>query len=142
MLLRLALQDDLPEEHAARERFWAERFTTGQRVLQRAQARGELRPGLDYRLTIETLIGALYVRLLLTREPVDGTVVGHIVDLVLAGLHTPSGQPALTSPPDGRSATQGHDQDGGGGRLPGAAGRRCGRSGPPARPPASTPVCC
>jgi AcrR family transcriptional regulator len=85
LLLRLALRDDLPEDHAARERFWAERFTTGQRVLQRAQARGELRSGLDYRLIIETLIGALYVRLLLTHEPVDDTVVEHIVDLVLAG---------------------------------------------------------
>ena len=93
LLLRLALRDDLPEEHAARERFWAERFTTGQRVLQRAQARGELRSGLDYRLTVETLIGALYVRLLLTREPVDGTVVEHIVDLVLAGLAPPAASP-------------------------------------------------
>ena len=44
LLLRLALRDDLPEDHDARERFWAERFTTGQTVLQRAQARGELRP--------------------------------------------------------------------------------------------------
>ena len=96
LLLRLALRDDLPEEHDARERFWAERFTTGQRVLQRAQARGELRAGLDYRLIIETLIGALYVRLLLTREPVAGPVVEHIVDLVLAGIACPP-----TSPPSG-----------------------------------------
>jgi AcrR family transcriptional regulator len=89
LLLRLALRDDLPEDHAARERFWAERFTTGQRVLQRAQARGELRSGLDCRLIIETLIGALYVRLLLTREPVDDTVLAHLVDLVLAGITPP-----------------------------------------------------
>jgi AcrR family transcriptional regulator len=86
LLLRLALRDDLPEDHAARERFWAERFTTGQTVLRRAQARGELRPGLDYRLTIETLIGALYVRLLLTREPVDDTAAEQVVDLILAGI--------------------------------------------------------
>lgn len=87
MLLRLALRnDDQPEDRTARERFWAERFTTGQAVLERAQARGELRPGLDYRLISETLIGAIYVRLLLTREPIDGTLTEHVVDLVLAGI--------------------------------------------------------
>jgi len=88
-LLRLALRTDLPEEQAARERFWAERFTTGQTVLARAQARGELRPGLDYRLTIETLIGALYVRLLLTREPVDAALAERAVDLIVAGIAAP-----------------------------------------------------
>jgi len=86
MLLRLALSNDLPEDRTARERFWAECFTVGQTVLERAQARGELRPGLDYRLTIETLIGAIYVRRLLTREPIDGTLAEHVVDLILAGL--------------------------------------------------------
>jgi len=89
MLLRLALRNDLPEDRTARERFWAERFTTGQTVLERAQARGELRPGLDYRLTIETLIGAIYVRLLLTREPIDETLTEHVVDLILAGITAP-----------------------------------------------------
>ena len=58
-------------------------------MLERAQARGELRPGLDYRLTIETLIGAIYVRLLLTREPIDDTLAEHVVDLILAGITAP-----------------------------------------------------
>ncbi len=86
VLLRLALRNDLPESEAARERFWAERFTTGQTVLGRAQARGELRPGLDHRLITETLIGPLYVRLLLTRGPIDDTVVERFVDLILTGI--------------------------------------------------------
>jgi AcrR family transcriptional regulator len=86
VLLHLAVKDDLPEEQGVRERFWAERFTTGQQVLHRAEARGELRAGLDYRLTVETLIGTLFVRVLLTREPVDDAVTGRIVDLVLAGI--------------------------------------------------------
>jgi AcrR family transcriptional regulator len=85
-LLHLAVKDDLPEEHGVRERFWAERFTIGQQVLQRAEARGQLRPGLDYRLINETLIGALFVRLLLTREPLEETVTERIVDLVLRGI--------------------------------------------------------
>lgn len=86
VLLQLAVKDDLPEEQGVRERFWAERFTIGQQVLRLAEARGELRPGLDYRLTVETLIGALCVRVLLVREPVDETVAAHIVDLVTAGI--------------------------------------------------------
>ncbi len=86
VLLHLAVKDDLPEEHGVRERFWAERFTIGQQVLQRAEARGEVRPGLDYRLINETLIGALFVRLLLTREPLEETVTERIVNLVLRGI--------------------------------------------------------
>jgi hypothetical protein len=93
-LLHLAVKDDLPEEHGVRERFWAERFTIGQQVLQRAEARGQLRPGLDYRLINETLIGALFVRLLLTREPVNGAVTEHIVDLLLAGIMAPERGPS------------------------------------------------
>jgi AcrR family transcriptional regulator len=93
LLLRLALRDDLPGDHDVREQFWAERFTTGQTVLRRAQDRGELRPGLDGRLIIETLLGALYARLLLTREPIDDTLTEHLVDLVLAGIAAP-GSPA------------------------------------------------
>ena len=94
VLLHLALKDDLPEDHDVRERFWADRFTTGQRVLQRAEARGELCPGLDYRLICETLIGALFVRLLLTREPVDGAVTEHIVDR-RTGLHRGTGEETI-----------------------------------------------
>jgi AcrR family transcriptional regulator len=89
LLLRLALRDDLPEDHDVRRQFWAERFTTGQTVLRRAQDRGELRPAVDGRLIIETLLGALYVRLLLTREPIDDTFIEHVVDLILAGITVP-----------------------------------------------------
>jgi len=92
LLLRLALRDDLPEDHDVREQFWAERFTTGQTVLQRAQDRGELRPGVNGKLVIETLLGGLYVRLLLTREPIDDAHAGHLVDLILAGIAAPGTQ--------------------------------------------------
>jgi len=90
LLLQLALRDDLPEDRDVRDQFWAERFTTGQTVLQRAQDRGELRPGVNAQLTIETLLGGLYVRLLLTREPIDATLIEHLVDLVLAGIAAPA----------------------------------------------------
>jgi AcrR family transcriptional regulator len=89
LLLRLALRDDQPGDHDVRGQFRAERFTTGQTLLQRAQDRGELRPGLDSRLITETLLGALYARLLLTREPIDDTLTGHVADLILAGIAAP-----------------------------------------------------
>jgi AcrR family transcriptional regulator len=94
VLLRLALRDDLPEDRDVRQRFWAERFTTGRTVLQRAQARGELRPGTNSQLTIETLLGALYVRLLLTREPIDDALIEQLAELMLAGIAVPgTGRP-------------------------------------------------
>ncbi|MGD0246017.1 MAG: TetR/AcrR family transcriptional regulator [Streptosporangiaceae bacterium] len=89
VLLRLALRDDLPEDRDVRQSFWAERFTTGRTVLQRAQERGELRPGTNSQLTIETLLGALYVRLLLTREPIDDALIEELADLILAGIAVP-----------------------------------------------------
>jgi AcrR family transcriptional regulator len=89
LLLRLALRDDLPEDRDVRDQFWAERFTTGQTVLQRARERGELRPGVNGQLTIETLLGGLYVRLLLTRESIDAPLTEQLVDLILAGIATP-----------------------------------------------------
>jgi AcrR family transcriptional regulator len=89
VLLRLALRDDLPEDRDVRQRFWAERFTTGRTVLQRAQERGELRPGTNSQLTIETLLGALYVRLLLTREPIDDALIEQLAELMLAGIAAP-----------------------------------------------------
>jgi AcrR family transcriptional regulator len=53
----------------ARE-FWDERFAMCAPIIERAIARGELDPSTDPRLLIEMLIGPLYVRVLLTGEPV------------------------------------------------------------------------
>ena len=55
-------------------------------MLDRAEERGELRSGVDRFLTIETLIGPLYFRFLLTREPLDEGVLETVVDLVLTGI--------------------------------------------------------
>lgn len=92
VLVRMAVRQDLPQYEAARERFWAERFTLGSAVLERAEARGELRPGVDRRLALETLIGPLHVRLLLTREPLDDGFLEDAVDLLLAGIAVEGGR--------------------------------------------------
>ncbi|MGO9963169.1 MAG: TetR/AcrR family transcriptional regulator [Acidimicrobiales bacterium] len=85
-LVRLALRNDLPILDAARHKFWTDRFTRGSAMLDRAEARGELRPEIDRFLTIETLIGPVYFRFLLTREPLDEGVLETVVDLLLAGI--------------------------------------------------------
>jgi AcrR family transcriptional regulator len=94
-LVRMALRQDIfsKSDHA---RYWNDRFTRASAMLDRAEARGELRPGIDRFLTIETLIGPLYFRFLLTREPLDEGVLETIVDLVLTGIaveHPSSSQP-------------------------------------------------
>ena len=74
--------DDLRE---ARHAFWAGRINALRPVVERGIARGELRPDIDARLLLETLIAPLHGRLLLTGEPVDERLGERIVDLVLRG---------------------------------------------------------
>jgi AcrR family transcriptional regulator len=84
-LVRMALRQDIfsKSDHA---RYWTDRFTRASAMLDRAEARGELRPGIDRFITIETLIGPLYFRFLLPREPLEEGVLEAVVDLVLTGL--------------------------------------------------------
>lgn len=65
--------------------FWSERLGLAGAVVDRAIARGELPPGTDGHLLIETLIGPLYVRLLLTGEPVTHAVADQAAAIVAAG---------------------------------------------------------
>lgn len=70
---------------AAMHGFWGERLTLSAAVVDRAVARGELPGTVDARLVIETVIGPLWLRLLLTGEPVTDALADRIVDLVIAG---------------------------------------------------------
>ena len=85
-LLHLAARQDLPGYEAVRRILRAERFLAGVAVLQRAEQRGELRAGLDHRLLLESLIGPVHVRLLLTGGDLDETLVTATVDLFLRGV--------------------------------------------------------
>ncbi len=65
----------LPEIAAAKRRFFADRFRRNAPIVTRAIGRGELPPGTDPEAVIKALIAPIYLRLLLTIEPVDeGTV--------------------------------------------------------------------
>jgi AcrR family transcriptional regulator len=101
-MVRLALRNDLPNSGAERDRYWNDRFTRASAILDRAEDRGELRSGVDRFLTIETLVGPLYLRMLLTNEPLDEGVLERIVDLVVSGIVVNGVQ---TPSPSGESST-------------------------------------
>jgi AcrR family transcriptional regulator len=88
ILLRIALRQDLPEYDDARATFWAERYKVAYAALERAEARGELRPGVDYRLTYQMLIGPLHEQLLVAKEPLYDGFLESVVDQLLTGIAT------------------------------------------------------
>jgi AcrR family transcriptional regulator len=73
-----AVADDTP-------RFWSERLALTGAIVTRAIARGELPADVDANIVIETLIGPLYVRLLLTGEPLTVEVADAAARIVAAG---------------------------------------------------------
>ena len=77
-----AISDELAEGMNA---FWADRLTRSGHVVERAIDRGELPPGTDPNLIIETLIGPLWVRLLLTGEPITHDLADRVAKLVTDG---------------------------------------------------------
>ncbi len=76
---------------AARGReFWAARFVADRQIIQRGMDRGELPSDTNPDLVIEALLGPLYLRLLITAEPLDIAYAERVIDLLLAGLHATS----------------------------------------------------
>jgi AcrR family transcriptional regulator len=83
--------------------FWANRFTSSAEIVERAIERGELPPTADANLIIETLVGPLWIRLLLTGEPIDNDVADQVAEIATAGaLHHkgehPEGSGVLACP--------------------------------------------
>ena len=76
----------------ANGRFWAERLALDRAIVERAIERGEVRPGLDPSRVIEAVLGPIHLRLLLTGEPVDGGFLEEIVDVVVEGIASRTGQ--------------------------------------------------
>jgi AcrR family transcriptional regulator len=54
-------------------------------VMKAAVERGDLRPGLDPRVLMETFVGALHHRVFMRQEPADERFLTGVVDLVLQG---------------------------------------------------------
>ena len=69
--------------------FWAERFSLTIPVVERAIDRGELPPTTDANLIIETLIGPMWLRLLLTGETIDDDLADRVAGLVAGVAQSP-----------------------------------------------------
>jgi AcrR family transcriptional regulator len=67
---------------ASMHEFWARRLELAVPIVERAVQRGELPPDVDPILVVETVVAPLWLRLLLTGEPIDTDVAERIVDLV------------------------------------------------------------
>lgn len=65
--------------------FWSDRLALSMPVVERAIARGELADDVDPVLVIETLVGPIWLRLLLTGEPIDDEFADRVAALVAAG---------------------------------------------------------
>lgn len=66
--------------------FWMERFRASAVIIERAVARGEAPRDVDPQLVIETLIGPLWVRLLLTGGTIDRHLATDVARLVADGI--------------------------------------------------------
>jgi AcrR family transcriptional regulator len=60
------------------------------RILGRAIARGELDPDVDQDLIIDMLIGPIWTRLLITRDPITDGLIEEIVDVIIRAYPPPA----------------------------------------------------
>jgi hypothetical protein len=67
-------------------RFWATRSRLAGELVTRAVERGQLPADTDAEQLIEALVGPLYLRLLVTGDPITDAYVDRLVDLLLAGV--------------------------------------------------------
>ncbi|HEY5786064.1 MAG TPA: TetR/AcrR family transcriptional regulator [Microlunatus sp.] len=87
----VAQADHDPTLDAARRRFWSARLALDATIVERAIERGDVPPETDPRMVIESIIGPIHLRLLLTGEPVDQAFLDNVVDTVLHGIDTTTG---------------------------------------------------
>jgi AcrR family transcriptional regulator len=73
-----------PELSDVARSYWLERLGHVAEIVRRGIERGEVAISIDPTLVIETLIGPMYLRALVTQQPVDDSFIEGLVDLVLA----------------------------------------------------------
>jgi len=66
--------------------FWSQRLELSAQIIERGIDRGELPAATDANLIIEMVIGPIWLRLLLTNEPITEEFADQIVELVVAGI--------------------------------------------------------
>ncbi|MFJ2581438.1 TetR-like C-terminal domain-containing protein [Kitasatospora aureofaciens] len=76
-------EGDLEE---GRRSYWRARMERAEALVRRGIDRGDLPSDTDPHLLVEAIAGPLLARVLLTGEPLEGTLVPRLVDLVLDGV--------------------------------------------------------
>lgn len=71
---------------AANRRFWAERLALDAQIVERAIERGDVPADTDPQRVVESVLGPVHLRLLLTGEPVDRAFLEGVVDTVVDGI--------------------------------------------------------
>ena len=79
---------------AARREYFSGRFARVAEVFERAVEREELPAETDPHLALETLVGPLYLRVLVTGEPLDEAFQKAVVEILLGGLRATKGSSA------------------------------------------------
>jgi AcrR family transcriptional regulator len=84
MLVANADNDRAFADHRAE--FLRIRFEAMRVMIQRAASRGELRPGVDEATALDLALGPLYIRSLITKQPIDDAFIERCIDTLLRGL--------------------------------------------------------
>jgi AcrR family transcriptional regulator len=96
MRLRL-LQHPEPELAGIARDLHAKHLVELAALAQAAVARGEVAPDVDITLLLDTLGGALHVRLVMKNEPVDHVFIAQVVDVLLNGVRGKNPQRIVAS---------------------------------------------
>ncbi|MFE5942882.1 TetR/AcrR family transcriptional regulator [Streptomyces sp. NPDC056480] len=83
-----------PRAAEALHTFYAERFRRCEVVVTRGVARGEAPPGTDAGAVVQAVSAPLFMRLFITREPIDGALADQAARAVLAGVEAGAYVPA------------------------------------------------
>jgi AcrR family transcriptional regulator len=83
----------VPDISVAGRAFWEQRFTLATEIIRRGIRRGEVPSDVDPQLMLELLIAPLFLRLLVTAEPVTTAHADEVLDLLLPLIgSTPAGR--------------------------------------------------
>ncbi len=91
-LAELLTSSDAASLAELRRTYWAARLARAQAIADRAVERGELDAGVDRRLLFELIVGPLHTRAMTTPGRIDRALPRRIVDTVLDGVISRSGQ--------------------------------------------------
>lgn len=99
-MLRAVVSEAMVEPGVAEaaQRFWETRFAGVGQIVTRAIERGEVPAGMNTDLLLEALIGPMYLRVLVTQEPLDDEFINALAEFIsCAAAGTPASSTERTT---------------------------------------------